>query len=782
MGGCEGVCRSRRVGVGLACLMLLALWPADALGRPVVVVTSPADEAVVHGETWINVAFRSESRRPVVRLELLLDGRDLQSYVVPAPLLEGQKSFPVDLSGISSGPHTLTVRALDSVGEVGTTQITLNVQPGGGGAGLVDRIPPVVSIYYPAHGAVVSGPVIIRAEVTDNVAVRNVVFFVDGKLHTIRMNAPPFQAEWDTTVYADGTHVLEARAKDTAGNEGVSAPVTVIVQNQAPRPQTPAPAPAPYPAPAAPPTPEPSPGVVWSPPAAPPAPSPVAPPVIAPAPVRVEPAEPPPPSLTPYVPAPAPGLLAPPAPAPAPELAYAPSGPPALAASPVPESGHLAAPPALLPEAPLPSEDGLQPTVPGTDLRAARAPEPELAPVTPPPATPEPPPATLHEVAALPALEAPEDVVAQPAVEPIAAPALAVPELAAGTPEPAAVPPTIEEVTFEPPGAVPVDVAVVTPAVEALPEPETPAPAPPSEPEPAPQVPEEPASVEVGPPPGVAAPETDVATETVATPEAAATTDDPGGQAPGEPPQPAIPADEPAPDAGEPAGLMSPPVELYEEGPVPALPGASIATPPRPARTRPAEQPTTVVTPRVIVGGRPAPPTEEPPARAGLRRTSTSESPEGPPAPSVTAQEGLGPAAAETRPLTAADADALATAPVVFNGRALPDEARPEVRDGVLMVSLKHIFEAAADALYWFADGSTARAVTASADLTVHVGVARATVNGESWELEAPVESLDGRIMVPVDFAARALGLAFGFDARDGRVIVSGTPRAQETP
>ena len=331
MRGCEGLWRCGRVSVGLAGLFLLALWPTDALCRPVVVVTSPADQAVVHGETWINVAFRSESRRPIVRLELLLDGRDLQSYVVPAPLLEGQKSFPVDLSGIAPGPHALTVRALDSVGEVGATQITLNVQPGGTDAGLVDRIPPVVSIYYPAHGAVVSSLVIIRAEVTDNVAVRNVVFFVDGRLHTIRMNAPPFQAEWDTTDYADGPHVLEARAKDTSGNEGISAPVTVIVQNHGPRPETPAPAPVPAPAPPLTPTaPAPAPGVVWSPPATPPAPMMASPPVTAPAPVRVEPVEPMAPSLTPHVPSPAPGLVSPPAPGPAPEVAYAPPGPPVL--------------------------------------------------------------------------------------------------------------------------------------------------------------------------------------------------------------------------------------------------------------------------------------------------------------------------------------------------------------------------------------------------------------------------------------------------------------------
>ena len=375
----------------------------------------------------------------------------------------------------------------------------------------------------------------------------------------------------------------------------------------------------------------------------------------------------------------------------------------------------------------------------------------------------------------MPALEAPVDVVAQPALEPVAAPALAVPDLAPAAPEAAPATVTLQEVAPGPPGEVPVDVAVVTPAVEALPEPETAVPAPPPPPLPEPEAaldaPETAADAPVSAPPAVS------------TPDAVVMPDDRGTEQPTEPPQPAVPADDPAPGAEEPPGLMSPLVELYQEGPVPALPGSSIAPPPRPARTQPAEQPTTVVTPRVIVEGRSTPPADERPARAGLRRTATSEPSEAPsPEPVVTEDEAPAPSAAATRPLTSADADALAHARVEFNGQALPDEARPEVRDGVLMVSLKHIFEAADGALYWFADGSTARAVTVNADLTVQVGTARATVNGESWELEAPVEARDGRVMVPTDLVARALGVAFNFDAREGLVLIGETERAEGTP
>ncbi len=205
----EGVVR--RPSVGIACLVLTALFPALALSRPSVAITSPADQAVVSGQAWINVAFRSDNFRQIVRLEFQLDGQEPQGYVLPVPMNQGQKSFPLDTSALQPGPHVLAVKAYDSAGEAADTRLTINVGGLGAQPGTqYDRIPPAVSIYYPAQGATVSGRVSIRAEASDQGGIRNVIFFIDGKLHTMRMNAPPYNAEWDTARYSDGPHVVEA--------------------------------------------------------------------------------------------------------------------------------------------------------------------------------------------------------------------------------------------------------------------------------------------------------------------------------------------------------------------------------------------------------------------------------------------------------------------------------------------------------------------------------------------------------------------------------------------
>ncbi|MDI9586030.1 MAG: Ig-like domain-containing protein, partial [Acidobacteriota bacterium] len=235
---------ARCICAGFACVLLAAACPTVALCRPSVAITAPADQASVSGQTWINLAFRSDTRRQIVRLELQLDGREAQAYILPVPLVQGQKTFPLDASMLPPGPHVVSVRAFDSLGETGDAQVTINVAgaaPGASPAGMVDRVPPVVTVYYPAQGATVSGTVQIRAEATDQSGVRSVLFYVDGKLHTVRMNTPPYTATWDTTRYSEGPHVIETRAKDNYDNEGLSAPVTVIVANRTPELAAPGP-------------------------------------------------------------------------------------------------------------------------------------------------------------------------------------------------------------------------------------------------------------------------------------------------------------------------------------------------------------------------------------------------------------------------------------------------------------------------------------------------------------------------------------------------------------
>lgn len=215
--------------ISFVSFLFMALVPSVALGLPLVAITRPTQGAVVSGVILIDVAFRSDSNRPITRLEIYIDDSLAREVDLPSPLLEGRQSFNWDFSYLSNSVHKISARAVDSSGSANTASINVNVQNAATTG--PDRIPPVVRIYYPAQGAKVRGMVEIKAEATDNVGVELVYFYIDGRLHKMIMKAPPYVDQWDTTREADGTHVLEAVAVDAAENEARSAQVTVIVEN-----------------------------------------------------------------------------------------------------------------------------------------------------------------------------------------------------------------------------------------------------------------------------------------------------------------------------------------------------------------------------------------------------------------------------------------------------------------------------------------------------------------------------------------------------------------------
>ena len=97
---------------------------------------------------------------------------------------------------------------------------------GGGG----DQTPPAASITAPANGAQVSGAVTIEASASDNVGIVRVVFYANGVMISSDTSAP-YSTVWNTTGGWNGTYTLKARAFDSAGNVGDSAPVSVTLNN-----------------------------------------------------------------------------------------------------------------------------------------------------------------------------------------------------------------------------------------------------------------------------------------------------------------------------------------------------------------------------------------------------------------------------------------------------------------------------------------------------------------------------------------------------------------------
>jgi hypothetical protein len=101
-----------------------------------------------------------------------------------------------------------------------------------------DNVPPVSTIEAPADGSTVSGINTVVINASDNVAVTRVEIYLDGVLLATDISKP-YGIAWDTTTVSNGSHTLQTRAYDAAGNAGSSPENTVTVSNDTTEPCTP---------------------------------------------------------------------------------------------------------------------------------------------------------------------------------------------------------------------------------------------------------------------------------------------------------------------------------------------------------------------------------------------------------------------------------------------------------------------------------------------------------------------------------------------------------------
>jgi hypothetical protein len=107
-----------------------------------------------------------------------------------------------------SGSHTLRAEAFDEAGNQGSSA-TVSVTVGSP----QDTTPPAVTITDPTDGDLLSASVTVAASATDDTAVTEVRFYVDGALLGVDA-AAPYSAFWDTSASGDGPRVLHAEAFD----------------------------------------------------------------------------------------------------------------------------------------------------------------------------------------------------------------------------------------------------------------------------------------------------------------------------------------------------------------------------------------------------------------------------------------------------------------------------------------------------------------------------------------------------------------------------------------
>jgi subtilisin family serine protease len=182
---------------------------------PTVSITSPVAGVTVSG--GLNIGVAASDNTGVTSVTLSVDGTPL------ATAGASPYAFVWDTTAVANGSHVLTATASDAAGNSASCSLTVNVN----NSIVLDTTAPVVIITAPSAGVTVSGNVLVSTNTADNIGVVRNELYVDGVL-TATSVAAPFAFKWNTRKAKAGSHVLQCRAYDAAGNVGFSDIVSVV--------------------------------------------------------------------------------------------------------------------------------------------------------------------------------------------------------------------------------------------------------------------------------------------------------------------------------------------------------------------------------------------------------------------------------------------------------------------------------------------------------------------------------------------------------------------------
>jgi hypothetical protein len=199
--------------------------PVSGSPPPTLTITGPPEGASITGIT-VNVSYTVSGN--------LTEVNHVHFQVDTEPeVMDMTLDGAYQLIGVFVGSHVLKgylVRA-DHSKIFGTDAVPISFTTVPDPA---DPTPPTVSMTAPAEGATVSGSITVSANATDNVGVYGVRFLVDGARIGSEDKTSPYSIPLDTTTLINGPHSLTALARDVAGNQTTSSPVTVTVSNISP--------------------------------------------------------------------------------------------------------------------------------------------------------------------------------------------------------------------------------------------------------------------------------------------------------------------------------------------------------------------------------------------------------------------------------------------------------------------------------------------------------------------------------------------------------------------
>lgn len=185
--------------------------------KPQVTVNTPSGQSGM-----VTLSANATDNIGIQKVTYILDGTTLSPSATTPPY-----NFSLDTTKLSNGQHKLKARAEDTSGNTtDSSEISFNVNNT-----VPDTTKPQVSVNSPSGQ---SGIIKLSANATDNVAVKEVTYILDGASLTPAVTKSPYYYDLDTTKLTNGSHKLKATAVDTSGNQGDSSEISFNVNNTVP--------------------------------------------------------------------------------------------------------------------------------------------------------------------------------------------------------------------------------------------------------------------------------------------------------------------------------------------------------------------------------------------------------------------------------------------------------------------------------------------------------------------------------------------------------------------
>ena len=180
---------------------------------PSVSVSAPTNGSTVFGT--ITLSANASDNVAVSSVSFYIDGN---FYVADsaAPF-----SATLNTLTLTNAIHTISAVATDSSNNSNSAQISVTV------SNVVDTIAPLATINSPSEGAKVGNkPVKVTGSYSDNVGVSRVELLVDGVIEA-SSSVSPFTINLNAKRLSSGSHTLQTKAFDGAGNIGYSQVVNI---------------------------------------------------------------------------------------------------------------------------------------------------------------------------------------------------------------------------------------------------------------------------------------------------------------------------------------------------------------------------------------------------------------------------------------------------------------------------------------------------------------------------------------------------------------------------